>query len=126
MEERGFVKVEELVYRVPVNPWSEPNQRDLGSWQITNFIEGMEGFSLALFIEHLGWSWDRLQAFLKRVKKDIQKPTTRAHWTLVCVIGQKPPEGESQSQEGRHLAGIAAENPGVLSVVNRCRNCGGI
>jgi hypothetical protein len=66
------------------------------------------------------------------VKKDIRNPTTRAHWTLVYVIGQKPPELESQG--GRELASIAlgygnlvaVEIPEAIGVVNRCRYYQGI
>ena len=39
-----------------------------------NIAEGAEGFTLALFTRHLGWSADRTFEFLQGVEKELAKP----------------------------------------------------
>ena len=58
-------------------------------------LEGLEGFSLALFIKYLGWSQEQLQIFLVDVRNNLVNRKIRASWELVVVIGQKPPRNIS-------------------------------
>jgi hypothetical protein len=59
-------------------------------WEMTNLLEGIEGFSVALFTKILGWSRAELEVFLAQVRKDVQNRRIHAYWRLVGVIGQKP------------------------------------
>jgi SAM-dependent methyltransferase len=93
MEEAGFDRVEEFVYHIPLNKWSNPKKRTLGTWQMTNFLEGIQGLSLALLTKHLNYSRESLEAFLVQVRKDIRNPEIHGYWELVCVIGQRPGSG---------------------------------
>jgi SAM-dependent methyltransferase len=93
MQEAGFVNVKELVYPLPINQWPKDRKlKDLGMWEMTNLLEGIEGFSMALFTKVLGWSRAELEVFLADVRKDVQNRKIHAYWRLVAVIGQKPPQ----------------------------------
>ena len=92
MEEAGFVNVKEYVYTFPINPWPKDEKlKDLGMWEMTNILEGLEGFCMALFTKYLGWSREELEVFLAEVRKDVQDPRIHACLNVVAVIGQKPP-----------------------------------
>ena len=91
MEEAGFANVEENIYHIPLNPWPEdPKQRMLGEIEMENVLLGIEGFSMALFTEVLGWSREELEVLLVDVRKEIKNGAIHAHMRLVAVIGQKP------------------------------------
>ena len=91
MEEAGFVNVEEQKYPLPLNPWPKnPKQKELGHWQMANLWEGIEGFSLILFTEVLGWTRIELEDLLANVRRDIPDRRIHAFVEMVAVIGQKP------------------------------------
>ena len=54
-----------------------------------NFLEGLEGFNLALFIKVTEWFIKQLQIFLMDVRKDIENRKIYDYYDLVAVIGQK-------------------------------------
>jgi hypothetical protein len=91
MKEAGFLDIKETSYLVPLNTWHEDSKlKEVGRWQMANLLGGLEGFSLALFIKHLGWSREELEVFLASVREDIKNPEIHAYMTLVCVTGKKP------------------------------------
>jgi ubiquinone/menaquinone biosynthesis C-methylase UbiE len=91
MEEAGFVNVKQSVYHLPLNTWPEdPKEKEIGRWQMANLLEGLEGFSLALFTKYLNWSREELEVSLAGVRNDLRNRSIHAYATLVCVIGQKP------------------------------------
>jgi SAM-dependent methyltransferase len=88
MEEAGFVNVKEHVIPLPINQWPKDRKlKELGMWEMTNLLEGIEGFSVALFTKVLGWSRAELEVFLAQVRKDVQNRRIHAYWRLVGVIG---------------------------------------
>ena len=91
MEEAGFVNVQERRLPLPTNPW--PKDKDLkqiGLWEMVNFGEGLQGFSLKLFMQFLGWSREELEVFLVQVRKDIEDKRIHSYMYVICVFGQKP------------------------------------
>jgi len=54
LETIGFEDVKEIIYTLPVGSWSEaPCIRDIGRWNLAQWDEGIEGWSLALFTREL-------------------------------------------------------------------------
>ena len=91
MEEAGFVNVKEYIVPLPLNQWpKDPTLKELGMWEMTNLLQGIEGFSVALFTKILRWSCDELEVLLAQVRRDAQNRSIHAYWRLVGVIGQKP------------------------------------
>lgn len=71
-EEAGFVDVHERVDRVPLNPWPQDKRmRELGRWSEMNWLDGLQGFSLAWFSRVLGWSKAEIEVFLVGVRRAI-------------------------------------------------------
>lgn len=55
MEEAGFVDVVEIVHKWPTNTWpKDPEHKEIGAWQLTNNLEGLQGWSMAPFTRMLG------------------------------------------------------------------------
>jgi len=75
-----------------LNPWPKDRKlKELRMWEITNFLEGLERFSMTPFTKVLGWSRAELDVFLVDVRKDI-KPQDSCLFRLFCCHGQKPPQ----------------------------------
>ena len=49
LESAGFEDVVELIYKWPIGTWSEyPRIKEIGRWNLVQWREGIEGWSLAL------------------------------------------------------------------------------
>lgn len=91
MRETGFVNVQEKRLPLPVNPWPKDKRlKQIGMWEMVNFGEGLQGFSLKAFTEYLGWSREELEVFLVQVKRDIENKQIHAYLYVICTFGQKP------------------------------------
>ena len=93
MEEAGFINVRETRLPLPINGWPKDKRlKQVGKWEMANFSSGLEGFSLKLFREVLGYEGDELEEFLKQVGEDLVNRKIHAYLCLICVVGQKKPE----------------------------------
>lgn len=55
-------------------------------------VEGMESYSLALFIRVLGWTPEEVQAFLAGVRQELVDRSIHAYTKLYFNYGQKVDE----------------------------------
>lgn len=73
MKEIGFVDVVERVDVCPFSPWAKGKHlKELSLILQSNVCHGIEGLSLALFTRVLGWSKERLDSLLERVRKELK------------------------------------------------------
>jgi SAM-dependent methyltransferase len=99
MREAGFVNVQVFLHLLPVNPWPKnPELKKLGLWQSLNLEEGLEGFSVALFREILGWTTEQLDVLLAGVRSELKNTKIHAYSHVITVIGQKPTLSESSRE----------------------------
>ena len=64
-EEAGFVDVQEMVFKLPVNAWpKDKHLKALGSMSEDNWLTGLSGFSMAYFSRVLHWSKDEIEVSL--------------------------------------------------------------
>ena len=83
MGEAGLTNVSEVIYKWPMNTWPKSQKyKDLGSWQLANVLEGVEGFTLGLFTRVLGWSKEEVEALLVDVRKDLHNKNIHAYWNM--------------------------------------------
>lgn len=45
--------------------------KEIGAWNLINMIDGLEGFTIRLFTQVLGWSMEEIEVFLEDVRKDL-------------------------------------------------------
>ena len=91
VEEAGFVNVKEDAQILPISPWpKDPHLKQIGRWIQYSFGEGLEAFSLKMWMEQTGWSYEEYQVFLVQVRKDIQSRKVHGYLRSFNVCGQKP------------------------------------
>ncbi|KAF2723098.1 S-adenosyl-L-methionine-dependent methyltransferase [Polychaeton citri CBS 116435] len=74
----GFENVQSTILKRPINDWpKDPRMKDVGRYSCLNFLEGIEGFTIAPFTRLLGWTNEEVQVFLADVRKETV--TRRIH-----------------------------------------------
>jgi hypothetical protein len=56
--------------------------KEIGMYQMVNFLEGLEALSMALFTRALGWTTEDVEVFLVQVRKDIKNRNIHAYYKL--------------------------------------------
>ena len=54
----------------------------LGSYNLVQIEDGLEGFSMRLFTQHLGWKVEEVHILLANVRKDLRDPKIHAQFDL--------------------------------------------
>ncbi|TEA19264.1 putative methyltransferase tdiE [Colletotrichum sidae] len=95
----GFVNVQQKKFAVPSTPWARGrNQKILGAMQMTNNLEGVQGITMKIFTQVLGWTREEAEMLLLDVRKDMADRNIHAYLTIIAVWGQKPlDEGASST-----------------------------
>ena len=79
-EQVGFVDVHEEVFKLPINAWpKDPRFKFLGRFWEQAFLDGLQGFSLALFDRALGWTQNEIEVYLVNVRKAISDRSVHAY-----------------------------------------------
>ncbi|KAF6815075.1 methyltransferase domain-containing protein [Colletotrichum sojae] len=93
MEEVGFVDVSLKMYKWPLNPWpKDPHYRELGAWNFSNFIKGIEAITMAPFTRGHGWTKEEVQIFLIGLRKELSDMKIHAWIPMYMMYGRKPTE----------------------------------
>ncbi|KAH7183677.1 S-adenosyl-L-methionine-dependent methyltransferase [Fusarium flagelliforme] len=96
LEEAGFVNVEVVKRKWPLNAWpKDPKYKQLGIWSFENGMNGLSGASLAAFTRPksaggLGWSAGEVELFLADVRKDLRNLKIHAYCHIWSVYATKP------------------------------------
>ncbi|KAF2427679.1 S-adenosyl-L-methionine-dependent methyltransferase [Tothia fuscella] len=101
-ERAGFVDVKEEVFKMPVNQWpKDPEYKMLGRFWGQMLIEGLQGFSLALFTRAFGWTVEEIEVYLVKVRKAIADKNVHAYHKVYVVYGRKPTPEEQRAKEAK-------------------------
>ena len=85
--------VVEVVRKWPINRWpKDPELKELGMWNMENFLQGLQASVMAPFTRALGWSPAQVEIWLADVRKDIMSRRIHAYWPIYFVYGRKPEE----------------------------------
>jgi len=83
MEAAGFVNVTVNLLKWPQNPWPKDKKlKEMGLWCRENILQGVDGFSLALYTRGLGWSKEEVNVHLVDVRNDIKDPKIHSYWAM--------------------------------------------
>jgi hypothetical protein len=55
---------------------------EIGAWTSENILSGLQGISLMLFTNVLGWSAADVETFLVGVRKDLKNRNIHAYWPV--------------------------------------------
>ncbi|RDW74836.1 S-adenosyl-L-methionine-dependent methyltransferase-1 [Coleophoma cylindrospora] len=91
VREAGFTNIEHKVYKIPLGPWpADKHLKMLGAYNYLMLMQGIEAFSLRLFINVLKWSYEEVQVLLVKVRNDLKDRRIHAYTEMHVVWGQKP------------------------------------
>lgn len=83
MEEAGFVNVQQLNFKLPINTWPKNKAlKELGKWNLINMIEGLEGYTVRPFTKLLGMSVEEVEVFMAEVRKDLHNKAMHTYWPM--------------------------------------------
>lgn len=103
MKDAGFVDVYHERFRLPIGPWPKDKhlvslldfpceipgsranvspQKTIGAWNLVTLEDGLEGMTLRLLTQVLGWKSEEVQVLLANVRKDFRDPKIHAQLDL--------------------------------------------
>ncbi|KAF5501407.1 Secondary metabolism regulator LAE1 [Colletotrichum siamense] len=96
VKDAGFQEISHKRLKVPVGPWPKDQwYRDLGAMNLTQLLNGLEGFSMRVFCGILGQTESEVQALLDAVRKELRtRHLFHAQLDFHVIYGQKSLESE--------------------------------
>lgn len=83
MTAAGFTNVQQRKFAVPSTPWARGrNQKILGAMQMTNNLEGVQGITMKIFTQVLGWTREEAELLLVDVRRDMADRNIHAYLTM--------------------------------------------
>lgn len=97
LDEAGFVETVEKKYKLPLGGWSsDPKLKEVGKLELLEWLEGIEGWAMALLTRVMGWEYEEVVKFLgdmrtalKTRKADDGTPI-HVYNRATTVWGRKP------------------------------------
>lgn len=91
IREAGFEDIHHEKVQLPLGIWpKDKKMKDVGAFNLVQLKEGLEGFSLRLFTNILGWAPEELQVLLGEVRKDLADRKIHALNDMHIVWARKP------------------------------------
>ncbi|KAK1448410.1 hypothetical protein CCUS01_11630 [Colletotrichum cuscutae] len=91
MREIGYVNVTYSTFKWPLNTWpKDEHYQTLGHFNHENYMEGIEGFTLAPFTRALKWSREAVDMFLVGVRNDLRNRYIHAYIPIQLIHARKP------------------------------------
>lgn len=83
MAEVGFTNIVATRFKWPTNRWAKDKKyKELGAWNNENTSIALESLTMAPFTRGLGWSSEEVNAFLPKVRSDLNDPKIHAYWPM--------------------------------------------
>ncbi|RYP65629.1 hypothetical protein DL769_006260 [Monosporascus sp. CRB-8-3] len=91
VKEAGFKNVIHQRFRFPIGDWPrDPNMKEIGMYNLSQVLQGLEGFSLRLFCDVLGWRQEEVLVLTSKVRRELKNRSIHAQFDFHVVYGQKP------------------------------------
>lgn len=69
----GFVDVSENIFKVPTAPWpKDERMKIIGALEMTNLVEGAQGFGLRIFEQVFAWSRAQTEVVMTEFRRDVK------------------------------------------------------
>ncbi|KIW99890.1 uncharacterized protein Z518_10818 [Rhinocladiella mackenziei CBS 650.93] len=87
VHEAGFTNVQVVKSPLPLGVWPKDQKlKKIGLLNWTQLWEGLQGMSLRLYIDFLGWSREDLEILLTEVRKDLKDSAVHAMFDLLVTL----------------------------------------
>lgn len=81
--EAGFHDVTHHRFKFPIGPWPrDAKLKDVGMYNLTQVLGGLEAFSLRLFCDVLGWRKEEVLLLTSKVRKELKNLKLHAQFDL--------------------------------------------
>ncbi|KAK1708926.1 methyltransferase domain-containing protein [Colletotrichum acutatum] len=95
-----FKNVVHQHFKIPLGPWpKDAHNKDVGMCNLAQTLEGLDAFTLKLFIGVLGWTREEVVVLLAQVRKDLKNSAIHAYLNYHVVYGQKIEVEEERAAE---------------------------
>ena len=82
-KDAGFQNVHAQRFRLPIGPWPrDKTLKTIGSWNLVQIEEGLEGLTLRLYTQMLKWKPEEVQVLLADVRKNLRDPRIHSQYDL--------------------------------------------
>ncbi|KAI3558369.1 TAM domain methyltransferase [Colletotrichum abscissum] len=100
VREAPFKNVVHQHFKIPLGPWTkDAHNKDLGMCNLAQTLEGLDAFTLKLFIGVLGWTREEVMVLLAQVRQELKSGAFHAYLNYHVVYGQKIEEEEEAAAE---------------------------
>ncbi|KAH6854746.1 S-adenosyl-L-methionine-dependent methyltransferase [Chaetomium sp. MPI-CAGE-AT-0009] len=90
LRDAGFTNVTHQRFRLPIGAWpKDPHLKQVGLYNISQIMTGLEAFSLRIFCDVLGWTKAEVMVLLAEVRNELKDPKLHAQFDFHVVYGQK-------------------------------------
>ncbi|KAM0326326.1 hypothetical protein ACHAQA_006926 [Verticillium albo-atrum] len=90
-EDVGFKNVNQQSFKLPIGSWpKDPRLKECGTLMGANFVDGVEGFTAALFRDVLGWSQEEVTVLNAGVRAAARDRAVHPMFNVLVITGQKP------------------------------------
>lgn len=70
----GFQEIKHQKFLVPIGPWAkDPYYQEVGLMNLAQILEGLEGFTMRVYCDMLGWTQTEAEVLLAEVRKELKK-----------------------------------------------------
>jgi len=91
LADAGFTDINSEAHAWPINPWPKEHAMKIrGAWSQENFSKGVQGFSMAFFTRGVGWSKDKVDEIVERVRGQVADKKSHAYLPIVVFWARKP------------------------------------
>ncbi|KAH6628145.1 S-adenosyl-L-methionine-dependent methyltransferase [Chaetomium tenue] len=90
VRDAGFTNVKHERFRLPIGSWpKDPHLKQVGLYNISQIMTGLEAFSLRIFCDVLGWKKEEVFVLLAAVRNELKDSKLHAQFDFHVVYGQK-------------------------------------
>ncbi|KAM0271155.1 hypothetical protein ACHAQH_009174 [Verticillium albo-atrum] len=91
MEEAGFVDLHEVNFKLPIGDWPlDPKLAEVGRATRLTLETDLEGYTLYMWKDVLGWDQDEYQTFLTTMRGEMRSRKLHGYMTVRYIYGRKP------------------------------------
>ena len=91
MRDAGFINVNVQHFKMPIGPWPrEPKLKQAGMFGLVNLLDGLQGLSVKIFTELLGYTREELEMLLLEARQDVLQKSVHSYYPVYVILGQRP------------------------------------
>ncbi|KAK1464518.1 methyltransferase domain-containing protein [Colletotrichum cuscutae] len=90
-ETGDYVNISHQKFKIPIGDWpKDPHYKECGIINMLQILDGLEAFTLRLFINILGWKKSEVLVLLAEVRNELKSGAFHAYFEYHVVYAQKP------------------------------------